>query len=549
MQSKNTPTLILALILLAAGTVTLIVALQSTYEILTPISILTLLAGIVIMGLYLNSLFTGRSSLEDVNSAISIIIFLAIVVFLEMFLTRNSMRIDLTESKKFTLATQTTQLLKGIKEPVTMLYLENPMDPQSTIRVKDLLDLYQHYSSQVKYEVIDPEKEPLKVQALAPVSYGALYVMKGDTTGRVDPSQEQEVPHEKVSPVDENNLTNALMKLLKGESRVVYFTTGHEERSTEDREVDGMNFMKQMMEEEGYQCKDLQLATVEHVPEDAVAVIIAGPKTPFFETEIQTLNDYLTYGGKLIAMLDPQTDTGLEQFFEENFGVHFGNDYVVENNPLMRVFGGSPIAPMIGELGTHAIVEPFGNMTPGIMFEMVQSVDLKDDLPEGVTGTEIIKTGAQSWAERDIEALKTSGQAGYDDGEDMKGPVPIAVALSKPAEKRISDATDEAAKEEVQDENVEELEQQPETRIVLYGDSDFAANRNYRSSLNLFLNSINWLAQQEDLISIRPKDDSGRPVMVTQFQARMLFITSLILLPLLVAIFGVVVWTMKRLRG
>jgi len=546
MQSKQTALGILGLIVLAAGL--LVWAIQT---VLTPYSVTPLILGGVLLLAYvflnigfLSAKLSRRNAVEGANLVLGVVIVLAILIFLEMILTRHSYRFDLTEAKKFTLASQSIQAVKTLKEPILLQYLVNPSTPAETQKAKDLMELYTFYSDKVKTEIIDPEKDPQKVQGLTAVTLNAIYVRKG----------EGGTEHEKVSPVDENNLTNAILKLTKGGGRVIYFTTGHGEHSVEDTTTrDGLGKMKGILEEEGYQVKDLQLFNLEEVPADALAVVIAGPQKPFFETEIQILENYLKYGGRLAAFLEPETETGLESFLEQNYGIQLGNNWIVEQNPLMQIFGGSPVAPIMSVLEPHPIVEAFGRQAQAVMFPIVQSVRLAQPAPAGVTGTEFIKTSSNSWAETDIQGLRQTGKASYDQGTDQLGPIPIAVAVSKAAEEKIQEATEEANKEEkaasaAESEDGGEKEQ-PELRLAVYGDADFITNKQWMQSIDLFMNTINWLAKQEDLISIRPKDDSGKPVTITQVQARFVFYTSLVVLPAFVALMGTVICVRKRLRG
>lgn len=551
MHSKFSVIGFLGLIALAGGLLAWAIRLELTAYSYVPMAVggaLILVYAAMNIG-YLTELLTKKKTAAGANMAVSVVIFLAIVVFLQLILSRNNTRFDYTEVKKFSLASQTINLLEGLGEPITILYLENANNPQANQRAKDLLDLYQDYGSELTYEIVDPEKDPTKVEELAPVTLGAAYIKRGEQ-------------HEKVSPVDENNLTNGLMKLLGGGNRVVYFTTGHDEHSLEDDQRTGLMGMKQILEEEGYEPKDLQLYTMETAPEDALAIVVAGPQKPFLETEIQTLRNYLEGGGKLFAMLDPDVETGLEPLLAE-YGVQLGNDWVLENNPLMQIFGGRPYIPLMSEVGDHPITEPFQQGAPAISFRVVQSVALADTLPEGVEGTELIKTSAQSWAEKNVDALKQEGSAAFDQGEDAQGPVSIAVAVSKPVEKaeEADNGEDEAAAEEESNgegeeetgegagATVEELDVTPEARLVVFGDSDFATNVSFRNSLDLFVNAINWLSQQEDMISIRPKDDSGKPIMLNQVQNNLVFYTSLVILPLVVAIFGGFVVGLRRMRS
>ncbi|MFB3785124.1 MAG: GldG family protein [bacterium] len=541
MQSKLTALGILGLIVIAAGL--LVWAVQT---VLTPYSVTPLILGGVLLLIYvlrnigfLSAKLSRRNAVEGANLVFGVVIVLAILIFLEMILTRHSTRFDLTEAKKFTLATQSIQAVKTLKEPLTLQYLVNPSTPSETQKAKDLMELYTFYSDKVKTEIIDPEKDPQKVQGLTAVTLNAVYVRKG----------EKETEHEKVSPVNENNLTNAILKLTKGGGKVIYFTSGHGEHSIEDStERDGMGKMKGILEEEGYQVKGLSLVSQEEVPDDALAVVIAGPDKPFLETEVQTLQNYMKYGGRIAAFLEPEANTGLNPFLEKDYGIQLGNNWVVEQNPLMRIFGGSPVAPIMSVLEPHPIVDAFGGQAQAVMFPIVQSVRLAKPLPEGVTGTEFIKTSDKSWAETDVQGLRQAGKASFDQGADQLGPIPIAAAVSKPAEEKVKDATEEKAAEASASEPGEEKEK-PEARLVVFGDCDFITNKQWMQSIDLFMNTINWMAKREDLISIRPKEDSGKPVTITEVQARFVFYSSLVVLPAFVAVMGTVICVRKRIRG
>lgn len=552
MQSKNTFLAYLGLLLIIAGGLLWAIRLQADAFSIVPLA----LGGVAILAwaaqnmAFITQKITGRTAMEGANMAVSVIVFLAISIFLYLLLSRHSVKFDFTEAQKFTLATQSVQLAKSLEDEVLFRYLVNPNTPPGEqARVKDLVGLYEHQTGNIVFEIVDPEREPQKVQDLAPVTLGSLYVLYGDSK-------------EKVDPVNEENLTNALMKVTKGASRIVYFTTGHDEPSIEDAQSrDGLAGMKEMLEDEGFTVQELALFEQEDVPEDAAALVVAGPQRPFLETEIDAIKLYLEAGGDALFFLDPETNSGLEPFIEENYGVALGDNYVVENNPLMRMFGGSPIAPTMSQLEGHPITDAYQGQAQAISFFKTRSVAAADSIPDDVEVTELIKTSPNSWAETDVERLfdPNDGTAGYDEGEDIMGPISIAAAIEKELEAPEGDdaaddmsddaSSDEAADEESADENVEVKDETPAMRLVVFGDSDFIRNRNYLSGLDLFLNSVNWLVQQEDLISIRAKDDSGQPVMLSPVQVNTVFYLSIIVLPLLVAILGGAVVVLKRMRG
>lgn len=486
---------------------------------------------------YLSRALTGRSAVEGANMAIGIVIFLVIVIFLEILLVRHSAIFDLTRVKKFTLASQTVNLLKNLDSELEFFYISMPMVPDQE-QTRDLMDLYTKHTNKIKIQIVDPEKNPEKVQDLTAVTPGAIYVRQGEK-------------HEKVTPVNENNLTNAILKLVQGQDRVIYFTTGHNELSTQivDQQQPGVGLMAQLLGEEGYQIQELKLYENAVVPENAEAVIIAGPKIAFYEPEIEALREYAARAGKLFFLIDPQTDSGLDDFLLEEFGVVLEKNLVIENSPISRMFGGGPASPMISQVGQHPIMQEMGGIPAAIVFRIAQGVHLAEDAPEDVDGHWLIRTSQDSWGETSQEELRT-GQVALGP-EDQPGPITLALALTKPAEVEVKDAT--RTLEEIaagtDGTDIEDLEKIQETRVVVFGDSDFISNSMAGRTYDLFINCVNWLTHQEDLISIRSKEDFGQPIFVQATQANLIMITSLIILPLLVAIFGTVVCLQKRWRG
>ncbi|MDX9755340.1 MAG: GldG family protein, partial [bacterium] len=446
MRSKNTILGLLGLLLIAIGLVTWgIMMKMNTYAVIAMAGGLLLVLAYVFMNIqYLSQKLTGRTAVEGFNMAVSLAVFLIIVVFAEILLVRHSTRFDFTQVKKYSLANQSIQLARDLKSPITFMFLENPNDPQSTERAKELMELYAHYSDQIKVEVVDPQRDPQRVEQLAPVTLGAIYVQKDEQ-------------HEKVAPVDENNLTNALLKLTQGSQKIVYFTTGHNEPSIEGTDTENREKIVgicDMLKEEGYQVKSLPLATMESIPEDAAAVMVVNPVIPFLQTEIDTLFNYIDKAGKVLFFLDPETNSGLEAPIEEKLGILLGNDWVLENNPAMRLFGGQPTAPLMAGVGNHPIVDAFGGRISALPFPFVRSVQVSEVLPTGVEATELIKTGAESWAESNLTALKTTRRAEYNEGEDQQGPITIAVALTKQVDAADA-AVEDSTPEETGDENVE----------------------------------------------------------------------------------------------
>ncbi len=490
---------------------------------------------------FLITQLTGRKAAEGANLAVSVVVMLGIAVFIYLLAKQHNVKFDYTEAKKFTLASQTVQVVKTLNEDITIQFLASSDSPSpgEKARVKDLLALYTDLTGKITFEIVDPQSQPEKIRGLNPDRYGPVYIRLGDQ-------------HEKVDPVNEENLTNALMKITKGASRLVYFTTGHGEPSIEDRETrDGLYGMRSQLEDQGFEVKEIALYEQDDVPDDCAALIVAGPQRPFLVNELEAITRFLDKGGDGMFLIDPETNSGLEAIIRDTLGVVLGNDYIVENNALMRAFGASPIHPTMSKIEEHPIMDAYKGKAQAFAFPKARSITLSGEAPEDLDITELIKTSDTSWAETNIDVLfdPEQGTAGYDDGEDIMGPITLAAAASKPIE--IEDDDDEASSldETETSENVELLDNAPQMRAVVFGDSDFIRNTSYLSSADLLINSINWMIQQEDMISIRAKDDTGQPILLSPMQANVIFYLTMIVFPLLVALFGLAMVVWKRVSG
>ncbi len=148
----------------------------------------------------------------------------------------------------------------------------------------------------------------------------------------------------------------------------------------------------------------------------------------------------------------------------------------------------------------------------------------------------------------------------FDKDKDKEGPISIAAVVTvepkeeekqepkeeKETEEEEKDKKETEAKEEKETEEAEKVKQ--EGRLAVFGDSDFATNRyfNFSGNGNFFLNTVNWLTEEADLISIQSKTSSPRTLHMTATQGRILFFVSLIILPLIVLVIGISVWVRRR---
>ncbi len=456
--------------------------------------------------------FKRRSTRHGANALILILLVLGILVFVEAISARHSMRFDLTAGKRFTLSEQTLRILKNLEKPVRVTAFYQEASPQAE-EAEDLLDQYAYASPKFSFEFVDPDRFPGKARRYNITAYDTLML-------------ETDTREEKITKITEQELTNALLRVTRKGEKVIYFATGHDEKSTDNYGKDGYSSVKKAVEDQNYMVMDLLLMRAEEVPADASVLIIAGPEKALFPEEVSTLKRFVDQGGHLLILIDPETDTGLGEFLK-SFGINVGQDIIVDK--LSRLFGADYLTPIVSEYaGYHPITENFGTAS---FFPLARSISVAKDVPQHVQNTELAKTGPSSWAETDLAMLR-QGKASFDSLKDTMGPIPVAMV-----------STIQHETEEAKDGQDAPRPTPRPARIVVFGDSDFAGNSyvNLSGNQDLFMNALSWLAEEEDLIAIRPKELNSQPVVLSYAESRVIFWASVVLLPGGVLIIGIVV--------
>ncbi|HEY4715558.1 MAG TPA: Gldg family protein [bacterium] len=455
-----------------------------------------------------------RNTIYGTNTVVIIVIVLAMLSMVNFIAYRHPVRVDLTGSGIYTLSEQTATLLKNLKQDLKLIAFAKE-GSRAKDEMGDLFRGYQYRSDKVSYEFYDPELNPDMVQKYNITQLNTTIVVSGSN-------------QTKIAETREEALTNAIVKVTRQGKQKIYFTYGHGEGDIDDNEQStGFGMAARALRDLNYEVEKINLSSQQSVPLDSTAIIIAGPRKPFLRNEIDLLGNYLNSGGKVLALINQDMgksydDPTLFQLLA-GYGVEIGKDIVIDRE--LRLFAGPSLGvePLVLPSGSHAITEPIKG---SILFSIARSVDFKSDAADA-NGISIVKTGKTSWAETDIERLRTKREA-LEDNMDKKGPVSVAVAVSVKTKGKPDDA-------------------KKESRLVVAGDSDFADNRLFNNLFNadFFLNSVNWLAEQTDLISIKPKEREASRIFLTKEQRRWLA-ASLVVVPLAFFFAGLLTWRRRR---
>ncbi len=431
------------------------------------------------------------------NIIVQVVIVIGIVALLAFITTRQHLRSDWTENQLYSLADQSEKVISGLDKDVGIIAFFRESEQKGA---QDLLDEYSFDSDYITVEFVDPDEKPQIAKQYQVNQYNSIVVESG-------------IKRETIQELSEANLTNAILKVTRDVEKTVYFVSGHGERSITQDGTESYKQAAEAIKKENYLVKELNLvrriADGKGVPDSCTVLAIVQPKSNFFPQELDSIKSYVDKGGKLLVMLDPERGNDIADFFL-NYHVEVGNNMVVDGSGMGQLFGAGPAMPLVSKYDSSIpITKDFNVMT---FYPQACSVVPQED-KGGYDIKEVLKTGANSWAELDFR----NREVGFNDGRDIPGPVTIAVLIEKSvADKKLG--------------------------IALFGDSDFAKNGYFKNQGNadLFLNTVNYLAEEEDLISIRPKEIDDRRVTLTQAEVTTVFYLVVIAIPLLVIIAGVV---------
>ena len=480
-----------------------------------------------------------QKALTFVNVAIMLLIALAILVGVNYVSSRQFYRYDCTFSKEYSLSNKSKELIKQLQEPLTIYtFFVQPQD-QAIYDIQrmmnDLLEEYKIYSGGKIFvekitvaanpEMVEVLQKKFKLETIAP---NDMILRSGDNQKNVNLVETYETeygPYGQPGGIKafrgEETLTSAIMTMVKTQKTILYFTTGHNEGDAKNPSPEGFATFANYLQRENIEIRKLNLLEITEIPGDCSALIIMGPKNPVSAPERNLINKYLKYGGRVLIAIDPMADTGLADFLNE-WGVKISDGIVLDPERCVAFLGRKDVTCLASDAyGNH----PITNKMKGEMSILPGALEV--DAISPTIATELLKSSGHSWLETNMDDL-AKNTAKFDKDADRKGPINLGVAVTK-------------------------KENNQEARLVVFGDSDMVRNKFIDANslmgfgrVDLALNSIRWLTGQEVFISIEPKKTESRRIELTPGRLTFLFWFSLLLVPLIGAIFGIAVWLIRR---
>ena len=434
-------------------------------------------------------------------------------------------RWDFTRQQFTALSDQTRQTLASLQAPVSVIVFYQPSHRLYEL-VNDLLKEYARLSPQLQIERVDPEQDLARAKQLAQqfqiedlnlviFQSGERHKYLSDTElAEYDYTEMQSGGQPQVKAFKgEEACTSAILSVTQAQSPLIWVTTGHGEKSVDDLEPSGLSDLKRYLEQQNM---TVQAATVlEHtaIPPEVKLVVMPGPTRRMLETELALFQTYLEQGGRVLTLIDPLDDTGLDSLLER-WGITLGMDIVVDPSRQLPFVSAANL--LVTDYTRHPIVEKMKTLMT--LFPLARSVRPTTPAPAGVKATPLALTSEAGWGEThtDVSAFE------FAEDQDLKGPVSIAAAA--------------------------ERTQPTATRLVVVGDSDFAINAQLPNVGNrdFLLGAVYWLIEQERLIGIGANPIESSKLNLAGQQLGRLFWFSFLAMPLLSGVLGAGVWWLRR---
>ena len=477
-------------------------------------------AGLIILGLAAYAImepervrrfFTGRQARYGSNALVMGIAFLGILIVGNLLAFQNPKQVlDLTEDNVNTLSPELTAALDTLPEQVTATgFFSQANSPETAEQL--LNNIKANSNGKFDYQFINPDLDPQAARNAGITGDGKILLQMGESK-------------EIVAFASETEILKGLLRLLNPGNNVVYFLTGHGEREIDQASEASMTRAKATLEGKNYAVRTLNLLAENQIPEDASLIVIAGPLQPVSEAEVDLLKDYLADGGSLIVMADPTalTEFGdssdpLADMLAEDWGITLNNDIVIDLNSAQPTTAASAYYD-----ATHPVTINMNNLAA--FFPYTRSLTMAGTT-ESATLTPLVQTNERSWGETDFTSLTQGGAEVGMDATEVQGPLTLAVAGENPT---------------------------TGGRVVVFGTSNLAVDQIFDAYGNgdMFVNSVDWAAEQEDLTNITPKTPTERTFNIpNQFVWIAILLGSVFVIPGLVVLAGVSTWLSRRRKG
>jgi ABC-2 type transport system permease protein len=501
---------------------------------------------------------SGPKKIRRLQIGLNVVVQIALVLFIAAMVNsiafRHYKRWDLSRDQKYALSDKTKRFLSSIKGKMRVTVFFSPNTP-ITGDVQSLLTEYQYAAKgKIDIENIDPERnlsrakemfDKYKVvsdESLLVVDYeGRNKTVKASEMAEIDQSGMSFGEGPRVTAFKgEQAITSAMMDLVEGKKNTLGYVLGHKEPQISEapapatfgqqQPASPISVLKTFIENENIKFQEVNLSEVGAIPADLKTIVIAGPQYDFSDREIKLLRDFWDKRGRILLLLDPSAKTPKLNTFLNELGVKVNDDRL-----MAFVRTGIQEVALIRDvqahfLGTSAITKRLAGVN-ALFFGGTSSLTPEADRVHGanIHLEPLIQAEKAYFAETDYNS---ENQVKFQVDAQKSGGAPLTIGVS--IEKGGS---------------ADERVQMNSSRMVVVSNATFIQDKALtqdQQALDFISGSVNWLLSREQLIGIAPKVPKMLTFSLNEDALRNVRWIILVLIPLIPAVIGGVVWWQRR---
>ena len=466
--------------------------------------------------------------------------FLLVVIILAFFIgvsvlmqKLNLTPIDLTEDKLFTLTSESKDKVKDIDKDIN-IYFVGYSEDDSTL---DLAKQYTKVNDKIKVEAVKAEDRPDLVQKYGIETSSQGIIVEAGSRYKVLASSDlttYDATSGSSVNVAEEKLTAAIRSVSVEELPKVYFLNGYSSFTL----TSGMQYLNMYLQNEVNEVETLDILSTGKVPDDCTTLVIASPNKDFDDVATTAITDYINKGGNILwlnAAVAKQIDLPNANKILALYGVKPFEIGIIRETDSSKMVSNSPDLIMPEIQYADATNKLYNS--EGVIFINATKINVAsdDELKNlNTTKTELIRTSENAYFRTNFENNVDSAQ----DGE-LKGNFLVGAQFDK----TISEANDETNTKEVK------------SRLIIYGENYFVSDYQltqstqtpmiaYRQNKDLVLNSIAYLSDREEDITVRKS--TGAVTYTATEQENRIILAIITAVPLLIIVAGIIVWANRR---
>ncbi len=436
------------------------------------------------------------------NFAFTLLLLIATVALYQLS-ARYPLSRDLTQTKLNSLELGSVNALKMLQGEVKItVYATEQNVKLGDLRrlIREFVAIYQRYKPDITLTFVDPLKEPDAMRKASIQSNGEMIVEYGGRSAHL------------VS-LNEQTLSSALLGLAHSKNELLMYLEGHGERKLDGAANHDLGDFGKRLQKNGYRISSLNLTVSPDVPSNASLLVLTHPQAPLLQGEVDKILRHIANGGNLLWLIDAEPLRGLEPVADK-LGLLLTPGAVID--PAAQDMNAPANWALSTDYPSHPVTDNFNLIT---VFPFARGLDSNEN--NAWQRQTLVVAAPRGWISQ--TPFKPGNKLHMDKNHDIPGPVNLAIAMQRSVNDKVQ-------------------------RIIVVGGASFLANAysGNGGNIDLGINMVNWLSNEDKLITIQPRANKDGNITLSTHQLTIISISLVIALPLLLLLVAGVQWWRRR---